>query len=160
MSCTTMYRLGNDPCELLEMKNSHFGAMYIWNDIAKRYFGLETFPLFNEIEAQKIWNAPEHHDMPDHDKIVLASTMDYATVNKAGLSAVIEAFKIYGQQHPTSHISDQCACLQSIDLEEGDVIAWCQTSLGEFWAEIATDDDVGWYDPRTGTDHFDIIEDM
>lgn len=158
MSYTTMYRLGGNPTDLGDLKNSHRGAMYVWTDIAKRYFGLEAFPMFNMDEAKKIWNAHEHHDMPDHDKIVLLSTMDYATLNKAGLPAAIEAFRKYGKEHPLSHISAQCTILENVELEDDDVIAWCQTSMGDFWAETPTEDDVEWYDPRIGTEHFDIID--
>jgi len=45
MSRTEIYLLEPDEYELLEFKNAWRGAMYVWNDIAKRYCGFERFPL-------------------------------------------------------------------------------------------------------------------
>lgn len=48
MSCTEIYVIGENHCEYQgECKNAWRGAMYVWNDVAKRYFGLEGFPSFD-----------------------------------------------------------------------------------------------------------------
>jgi hypothetical protein len=160
MSTTSIYRLGREPEEIGEARNAWRGAMYVWNDIAQRYFGLPNFPMGRDEIASKIWNAHRHHDLPEHEAIVLMSTMDHATVRGRDASIVAEAFERYGREHPNSSLREQAEILRSAELQPNDYLAWQQTSVAEFWGcqWDGEKDEPDWYDPATGDKHFDVVE--
>ena len=157
MSTTTIYRLGLHPGEIGEVRNSWRGAMYVWDDIAKRYFGLTNFPMFDEAMRKKIWNASSHVKMPRHEVIVLMTTMDGATIQISDVTAVVESFDRYAYEHPNSSFGEQAAIMRAAEMEAGDLIAWNQTSVSEFWGcdWDAEKDEQTWYDPMIGDKHFD-----
>jgi hypothetical protein len=158
MSTTVIYRLGRDPGEIGEMRNAWRGAMYVWNDVAKRYCGLDGFPIFDDGKRGRVWNSHNNPRMPEHERIVLLSTMDNAGVYGRDAKAVADAFERYGREHPHSSLIEQAEILRTADLQPDDLVAWLQTSVSEFWGrswnEEREDDD--WYDPATGTKHFDV----
>lgn len=159
MSTTSIYRLGSEPGEVGETRNSWRGAMYVWNDIAKRYCGMAGFG-FDEKQHSKVWNANRHYPMPEHDAIVLMSTMDNAIVWGRDAKTVADAFEKYGRERPNSSLSEQAEILRSVEIKPDDALAWQQTSVAEFWGtgwnEEKEDND--WYNPATGTKHFDVLE--
>lgn len=157
MSTTDIYRLGREPGEIGSVRNSWRGGMYVWSDIAKRYFGLPSFPMFDDKARDKIWNASKHVAMPRHEIIVLMTTMDNATIRGSDAAAVANAFEMYAAQHEGSSFGEQAAILRSADLQPDDLVAWNQTSVSEFWGcgWDAEKDEPVWYDPATGTKHFD-----
>jgi len=163
MSYTTIYKIGNQPEEVGETRNGHRGAMYVWNQIAKDYFGEDRFPIFDQALASKIWNAKSSDGLSDDECIVLASTMDKAVVNHAGITRLIEAFKNYGERQENSSYSEQAELLSNIDISDGDFIAWQQTSCGEFWGDIDWDEEAEetiFYNPNKGDIHFDVISEF
>lgn len=48
MSYTTIFFLKKDKVLSSDFKNAFRGAMYVWNDFAKRYCEMDGFPLNNE----------------------------------------------------------------------------------------------------------------
>jgi len=165
VSYTAIYKLGDDEQELANLKNSHRGAMYIWNDFAIRYFGLDRFPMFDMDEANEIWNAQSIKDIPEHEAIVMRTTMDKATVDSQGVGAVIAALKQYGEEHPTSNFSEQAQIIEDAAISGDSYIAWHQTSTSEFWGEgsVYDDDEDDYvytlYNPNTDEgNHFDVIK--
>lgn len=159
MSTTSIYTLGSDPGEIGECRNAWRGAMYVWNDIAKRYCGLSGFP-FDRTGQNKVWNANLHYPMPEHERIVLLSTMDNALVWGKDASTVADAFAQYGREHPDSSLAEQAEILRKAELKSDDALAWQQTSVGEFWGNDWNDEkeDYDWYDPKTGTRHFNVLD--
>lgn len=158
MSTTSIYRLGRDPTQIGETRNSWRGAMYIWNDVAKRYCGLDAFPMFCEAEQSRVWNANRHTRMPRHEAIVLMTTMDGAVIRGEDAKAVAEAFEQYASEHPAqTSFAEQAAILRSDDVQPGDLIGWQQTSVSEFWGVRWSDDgeEMTWYDPAKEDRHFD-----
>lgn len=136
--------------------------MYVWNDVAQRYFGLSSFPLsFADPDdmASRIWNHFTNPTMPEHERIVLASTMDYAVVYGHDLPAVISAFERYGAEHPNSSLGEQAAILKAADLRPDDMIGWRGTTVSDFWGHGWDEekDEAIWYDPATNK-HFDAFE--
>lgn len=160
MSTTTIYRLGRDPSEIGETRNAWRGAMYVWNDIARRYFGLESFPISDQIAQRKVWNAYDHAELPSHETIVLLTTMDFAVVRGADIPAVTTAFEQYGMEHPNSSFREQADILRFADLQPEDLVGWQQTSVSDFWGSgwDPEKDDITWYDPSEGK-HFDVCRD-
>jgi hypothetical protein len=159
MSTTSIYILGSEPGEIGECRNSWRGAMYVWNDIAKRYCGMESFP-FSGSKQSDVWNANRHHMMPEHDAIVLLSTMDNAIVWGRDAKTVADAFDRYGREHPESSLAEQAEILRSATLNPDDALAWQQTSVGEFWGQSWNEEkeDYDWYNPLTGVNHFDVLQ--
>lgn len=161
MSYTTIYKMGNEIKEVGDIRNSWRGGMYVWNQIAKKYFNQDSFPMFDEELASKIWNAHDHVSLTSDEIIVLASTMDKATVNAKGLPDLIEAFEAYGQQHESSSFLEQAELLRKVDLNSVEYIGWCQTSCGEFWGEGDFNEETeeyDYYNPNNSDIHFDVIE--
>ena len=157
MSTTSIFQLGQDPGEIGEVRNAWRGAMYVWNDIAKRYFDLENFPFFGEMQFE-VWNAAETKKLPLHEAVVLLSTMDNATVRMEDAKVVADLFEQYGREHPNSSLSEQADIIRKADVNEGDLIAWQQTSVGEFWGQEWDEEieDWRWYDV-SGEKHFDVL---
>lgn len=161
MSTTTIYRLGREPGELAEFRNSWRGAMQVWNHIAKRYLKLEMFP-FHGPDQGRVWGATKTHPLSPEERIVLLSTMDNAVVRGADVPAVAAAFDAYGAGHTDSSFREQAQAMRELiasgEIKPDDWIAWQQTSVGEFWGQLWNEEgeDYDWYDPATGTKHFDF----
>lgn len=161
MSYTTIYKMGSEISELGDIGNAQKSAMYVWNQIAKKYFNQDYFPMFDKALISKIWNAHDHATLTDEEIIVLSSTMDKATVNAEGLPRLIEAFEAYGKQHDVSSYLEQTDLLRNADLKDGEYIGWCQTSCGEFWGKLDINtetEEYDYYNPNDGDIHFDVIE--
>lgn len=138
MSKTLIYALknGKEEIHIGEASNAFRSGMYVWNDMAKRYFGLKSFPLFNPTMQNKIWNAGDHYPLTDSEKIVLASAMDKATVKKENIQKAVDAFKEYGKEHPNSSFLEQADILLAFnDMSDKDsaydgyVLGWVQTNV-------------------------------
>lgn len=158
MSTTNIFQLGSEPGEIASIRNAWRGAMYVWTDMAKRYWKLEQFPLFGDGEQSKIWNTHKHHKIPEHERIVLLSTMDGAVVFGRDAKTVADAFARYAQEHPESSLAEQAEILRTSEVPPNDAFAWQQTSVGDFWGsnwDEAAEDTV-WYDLQSGTKHFDV----
>jgi hypothetical protein len=158
MSRTEIYRLGREPQEIGLTRNAWRSAMYVWEDIAKRYFDIDGF-FFNKDRHNEIWNAWKHHKMPQHEIIVLLSTMDKAVVRGEDRDALVAAFEQYSQEHPNSSLSEQAQIIKNADIQPGDFIAWRQTSVGEFWGSEWSEEneECVYYDPNKENEHFDVM---
>jgi hypothetical protein len=160
MSYTEIYRLGSQPGCIGEVRNSWRGAMFVWNDVAKRYCGMEGFSPFGS-GASKVWNSFKNPRMPEWERIVLATTLDNALVFADDRIKLIEAFKTYARERGGS-LGEQADVISATNFAPGDAIAWNQTSVNcDVWCrmETETEDDVvySWYDPQTGDKHFDVM---
>jgi hypothetical protein len=165
MSTTTIYVLGAEPGEIGECRNAWRGAMYVWNDIAKRYFNLEGFPMGMSGpggKANEIWNAASTHPLSKHEQIVLLSTMDNAIIWAKDIEEAAQAFDKYGEEHPNSSLAEQAKIMRSHFIRPDDAVAWLQTSVSEFWGHDWNDEreDYDWYEPASGTKHFDVMAEV
>lgn len=160
MSYTAIYRLGREPECIGETRNAWRGGMYVWTDVAKRYCGLSTFPMFDDAAAHRVWQSFKNPAMPEHERIVLISTFDNAAVLGRDREAVAAAFEQYGREHPNSSFAEQAAILRAADIQPDDLIAWQQTSVSEFWGQgwDSEKDERTWYDPAERK-HFDVYAD-
>lgn len=161
MSYTELYEIKDNKVFLIgEVKNAFKGAMYVWNQISKKYFGLDNFPLFDEDLRMKIWNAQKHNNLEPHEEIVLISTMDNVTVNKKDLEKLIEAFEKYGEEHKNSSFSEQARIIKCYLEKFGDdsLLAWNQTSVNQFCFEGEYNEDEDYYEAYKLSDSFDLFE--
>lgn len=169
MSCTEIYCVGKNHCSAIgTTQNAWLGAMYVWNDIAKRYFDLEHFPSFysgGEEMAKRVWNAHKEHELPEHEQIVLSVTMDRVLVKADDLERLISAFEKYGQEHPNSSYKEQAEVIKAA-VERGDVnspnfIAFNQTSVCSFHFDIIDydeNDNPIFHDLEDGWDLFEQVD--
>lgn len=157
MSTTNIFRLGREPAKIGETRNAWRGAMYVWNDMAKRYFGLDAFPMFDDAAQQKVWNAPHHASLPQHEIVALMTTMDFAIVRGRDARIVADAFEKYAKEHPNCSLAEQAEILRTADIQPDDLIGWQQTSVSEFWGMGWDEkkDEATWYDPTANNKHFD-----
>ena len=133
MSNTEIYVVGKNHCELIgSTKNAWRGAAYVWDHISKKYFGLDHFPILENDLQRRIWNANDEHDLEDFESIVLSSTMDYVVVMPQHIPPLLEAFRKYAVEHPDSSIGEQGDIIEKVTLQEGQMIAWCQTTICDF----------------------------
>lgn len=133
MSYTEIYSLSKNHCNKIgEIKNAWRGAMYVWSNIAEKYFGLESFPFLDEAMQKRIWNAGNEHPLTDDELIVLASTMDRVTVKAKDIHRLVEAFDKYAEGNPNSSIAEQALVIKSAEIPDDSVIAFNQTSVGDF----------------------------
>jgi hypothetical protein len=160
MSNTSIYAIKQDkqPIFLCECHNAFRGAMYVWNDIATRYFELECFPTFDEKMQSRIWNAGNEKPLTNSEIIVLASTMDGAIVKKECVSKLLAAFREYGEKHENSSIADQSKLIaKKMDIiPEGYSLAWIQTSVCEGWFREFDDDTEEYTCDTSGS--FDVFD--
>lgn len=133
MSRTEIYTVSPTSCNRIgETRNAHRGAMYVWNDMARRYFKFEMFPIFDESQQRRVWNAHNEHALPEHEKIVLLSTMDNVTVKKENLPSLVWAFEKYGEEHPNSSLKEQSEVIKNAEIADGELLGFNQTSVCSF----------------------------
>ena len=161
MSTTSIFAVkqGEAPIPLGEVRNAWRGAMYVWSDMAKRYFGLEAFPFSDDEMQSRVWNAGNEKPLTEAELIVLASTMDKAIAPKTTVHKLLDAFREYGSDHPDSSLGDQADLISGnlSDIPDGYAIAWIQTSVcGDRWFE-SWDEDSGKPTCKI-TEAFDLIE--
>lgn len=133
MSTTSIFAVkqGEEPIFIGETRNAFRSAMYVWNDIAKRYFDLENFPLFDAEMQRRVWNAGNEKPLTEAELIVLASTMDKAVAAKPGVDKLLGAFKEYGTEHEHCSIGEQAELISGNfnKIPDGYALAWIQTSV-------------------------------
>ncbi|AUG84890.1 hypothetical protein Athena1_0010 [Vibrio phage Athena1] len=164
MSYTEIYSIGdNHCCEIGETQNAWRGAMYVWNQIAQKYFGLESFPHFDEEMQRRVWNANNEHTLTNAESIVLASTMDNVTVKAGDIPRLVVAFEEYAKDNPNSSIGEQAEIIKNSDLLPEQKIAWNQTSVCEFnfSSEYDEENDEYTYSDLSGSwDLFEQIDNL
>lgn len=95
MSYTTIKAVwpGQKSEDIEELRNSHGSAPVVWNEIAKRYLGLNDYEY--SFHTGELWPLYKREDMPAHQRVVLMMTYDNALVLKANYkqaAADIRAF--------------------------------------------------------------------
>ncbi len=162
MSYTEIFSISASHCHSLgETKNAWRGAMYVWNQIAQKYFGLDSFPSFDADMQKRVWNANNEHQLTDAEIIVLASTMDCVVVKAVDVQRLVEAFEEYAKDHPHCSIGEQAELLKASRLSPEDHIAWCQTSISEFHFEpvyLEENDEYRYHNLSDGWDLFEQFE--
>ena len=159
MSYTEIFSISPNHCHSLgETQNAWKGAMYIWNQIAQKYFGLESFPAFDRGMQKRVWNANNEHPLTDDEIIVLGSTMDRVFVKAQDVPRLVEAFERYAKDNPNSSIGEQAEVIKAAKLAPEHGIAWCQTSVTDFHFEATyfeKSDEYLYHDLSDGWDLFE-----
>lgn len=148
MSATEIYLVqnGKQPRLIGETRNAFRGAMYVWNDIARRYFGMDSFPMFCEEKMKEVWNADADNGLSEHEIIVLNSTMDTVTCDQSDAERLCAAFDKYAVEHPNSSLGEQSEIIKKFlagNIAASGVIAWVQTSVSDGWFSSYEEDEEG-----------------
>ncbi|PSV00659.1 hypothetical protein [Photobacterium kishitanii] len=145
MSCTRLYAIDDDGySEVGIFENSFRFSAYVWDFIAQKYFNLEYFPSLDTDLQLRIWNAGNEHKLSSAELIVLAATTDCMRVKFSDVGRLVEAFKVFGGDHPNSCLTEQAELLSGLKLSDSAVLTWNQTDINHqpyFLIEIDDDDD-------------------
>tara|TARA_B100000929_G_scaffold191791_1_gene151891 strand:- start:2385 stop:2936 length:552 start_codon:yes stop_codon:yes gene_type:complete len=174
MSHTDIFFLKKDTYTKSSVRNAFLSAMYVWQHTAKHYCGLERFPMSffsDDLEPMMaVWNFHSRNPgkMKAHDAIVMQSTMDNVLLEPSEWRRLLEAFELYGKEHPQSSFAEQAAIIRGVmESEEGkDVVAigWQQTSVSGDTPWYCYEEDesgneiVKVYDPSIDNLHHWLIE--
>lgn len=170
MTTTTIYFLEKDRCHTVDIRNAWRSAMYVWNDVARRYCGFERFPMgFRDDDNDKmmaVWNFNNRNPgvMAEHEAIALLSTMDNMLLEPSRWEQLVEAFEKYGAEHPDSSFGEQAEAIRrffngDVKVEDLTGIGWRQTSVCDSaWLDYNEDDEAQVYDPATGDKHSWLME--
>ena len=168
MSYTEIYSFNRDGFaeSAGEVWNATRGAWVIWTTMEKRHlppFTISGFTLsrLNKMDtAEEVWQLAVNKAVPEHERIVMLSTMDKCLVKKENLPKLIEAFRKF--EGDTS-LPEQADILEKL-LADDDCIAvgWNQTSVSApIWYRYdeEKDEEIP-YNCLTGTDHFWLFADL
>lgn len=151
-------------------RNAWRGAMAVWNEMERRYLPpyipeyvkycnwFRNGMSVEEIEVilgykpsrctsicendamKEIWDLYNKENVPEKDKIVLATTFDKCLVHKEDLPKVIDAFRKFGAE---TSLNEQADILQRA-FDDPDIIAvgWNQTSVNaDTWCDYGYDEE-------------------
>ncbi|WP_116787651.1 hypothetical protein [Flavobacterium psychrotrophum] len=156
MSYTEIFKFNKDgeaEC-FAEIKNSHRGAMAIWNRMDVKYlpplpqpgwlpFGGRLYRMadfLNKNSHQEIWDLFRDPNVSEVDRIVLGSTFDNVVVYSHDFTRLISAFKAFDGE---TSLKDQADAIMKLIETEKDIIAiaWNQTSVNDdIWISPDPDD--------------------
>ncbi|MBZ9574592.1 hypothetical protein [Modicisalibacter sp. MOD 31.J] len=170
MSSIPIFLLEVGAVKTLEFGNAWRGAMYVWNYVATEYCGLPVFPPgFSEegkADQMKVWNYGNNNpDMPEHEAIVLLSTMDHALLDPSQWERLVEAYEKFGEEHPNSSFGEQAKALRDV-MESGEDmellgIGWNQNTIcPSKWVSYDDDGVMRVYDPARENSHFWMMEQL
>lgn len=160
MSHTTIYavRKPEDGFESeAEFRNSHGSATFVWNALLRRYKDgiLKGKPLLGDngnwgrgVSVFDAWSEVWKYDqaggyLEPWERNVLRSTYDNAVLMRDSFLMMADAMDHFEAAHHSGELAEhactlhkQAECLRKLHVA-GDVVAvaWCQTSVGEFWGE-------------------------
>ena len=165
MSYTEIYKFDRDGCAVFagQVRNAFRGAWSVWTTMEQRHLppvtvcGHTMTRLIGD-KAMEIWKLQSNKSVPEHERIVLLSTMDKCLVKKENLPRLIEAFRKFEGETSLPHQAD---ILEDL-LKDDDCIAvgWNQTSVNApFWISCDGDEEIP-YNCLTQSDHFWLFDDL
>lgn len=128
MSYTEMYGIPQEGGELVHLqdcKNSWRGAMWIWNNLSKKYLGRD----FNLMEAgdSEVWNLWKDSKLSDSEYYSLMSTFDGMLVHNEMMLVVADALEQFDPG--TENLKLQAQTLRQAKKDGMMAVCWNQTSV-------------------------------
>ena len=146
------------------LQNSWRGSMNIWNELARKWFGWENFPLieYQGRTAQAVWDLSKDERLPLNDRIVLLTTFDMAMAKSENLPALIEAMEDFATRYKPGSLLEHANVLRKLaKMPECIGVCWNWTSVcAGLWTVYDTvgDDDRA-YNIHADTGHWYIFDD-
>lgn len=101
MSYTTVKLINTEwkVIDVTRLSNSWGCAAYVWGALAKRYLNDDYKWLSDPVASRATWDLYKDDRLQDFEKIVLASTFDYAIIEYSRFEAAAEAFTAFPRKH-------------------------------------------------------------
>jgi hypothetical protein len=119
----------------IEFHNAWLGAARIWDALYDKYLKNPTVPydswLFGLRDNQhRLWDLVNRTDLPIHERIVHASTLDLAYINKEHFPEFCADLRKFDSAFPSecSHLTAWADAIEKLDCE---AIGFWGTSVGE-----------------------------
>lgn len=149
MSYTTMLAAGPDGnlVACAEFRNAWRGAMSIWNHLARRYLGLEGFPLSEERGREAVWALAGDPKVEAAHRLALQTTLDGALLGPEMAEAVAVALETF--PGATENLIGQAKAIREAFASGARAVAWHQMSVDDNpWESYNLDrDEGGWWIP-------------
>jgi len=151
----------------LECSNSWGGAARIWSVMFDRYMKDPAVPfdswlsvLSSPTRSKILWGLADRQDLPIFERVVYASTFDYAIVFSKDFKTFADYLDQFAKAHPAPGACHLMAWNDFVLSCEGEAIGFYGTSVGEnLWNPFDEEKDCHTpYDLNTGTKHFDVFE--
>jgi hypothetical protein len=151
MSDTILFVIlkNGDVKEYAEFENAHRGAYLIWDFFCETYFHesasniMATFPKEND-RSKEVWGLWRSPAVPEHRRIVMASTFDGIMVKKEDLGKLACAFDTMAKEmEDPGHLPEQAKVIRSLQSRDDIIgICWNQTSVNsDVWRKFPVNDD-------------------
>lgn len=169
MSYTTIYKVPEkgEIENYAEFKNAWRGALNVWTEMAKRYLGMEMLPMFREGGMRPVWDLSEDPEIPENDRIVMASTFDNVMVEREDLPRLVEAYRDFATRFEPGSLLEQAEVLEKLAADPTCfAVCWNQTSVNsDTWMKPEGDPDIEddyrlrMYDISKDNGHWFLFED-
>lgn len=179
MSYTEIYSFGKDgKAKLLgEVRNAFRGAMAVWSILEDRYLPpynpgypvsgytpKRTSAIFDDNAMKEIWALHKNPKVCMTDKIVLCSTFDNVTVNRANVPDLLKAYRTF---EGDTNLLEQADLIEQALADDSEIIAiaFNQTSVnGDTWTnklgyDEETEESIP-YNILEGKDHWSLFKDL
>ena len=169
MSSTVIYafdREGN-ACKEIGIRNAWRGAMSVWDIMESRHlppYYMQGIKLRRVIcgaaAANEVWALADNKEIPEHERIVMLTTMDKCLVKKENLPKVIEAFRKFDG---ITSLPEQADILEKLLADDNCIaVGWNQTSVSSsFWFKYNEETGkITPYNCLTMNDHFWLFDDL
>lgn len=134
MSCTEVYGVPKDGGELVhlgDLRNAFRGAMWIWTELAKKYFPDDnTYTAI--MGGNKLWGLINDERLSDTEWYAFVSTFDALIVPNELMDVVADALESFSPG--TENLHGQAVLLRQAKKDGLRGVCWNQTSVnGDPW---------------------------
>lgn len=121
-----------------EVENGEEGCFAIWEDLKKKYIDQRDEEL-NQETVNKVISLMSSDSLEDHERITLATTLDWVVIKKKSLAHFIKAFEEYDLNE---NLRKQKEILEFAKEDKNILaVAWNQNSKRNFdWSKCSTKD--------------------
>ena len=133
MSYITLYKVPEigSVVKYTTVGNSWLGAFNIWSEMSLGYLNRQI-NMLHLSKMQDVWDLCKSENVPYLDRLVMASTLDYAMVKVENIPTLLLAMEGFCERFKPGNLPDQIVSLREI-YSDGDCFAvcWQQTSVSQ-----------------------------
>jgi hypothetical protein len=150
MSCTELYYVTPKKKVVAhaEFRNSHLGAMRVWENLYKKYFkdriaetkklhGYEPSGPISPEDYSMLWGLFWKTNIPVDERAVLGSTFDLVILEKEHFDRFYEDCMKYAVYYPAGSLLYQATTIQKLSKRNIIGVCWNHTSVnGDMYYEL------------------------
>lgn len=138
-----------------EYRNAHGGAPFIWDKLAKKYLGVDSWIILKDMN--RLWKLLDDDRLEECEKVALLITWDYATLKAKNLDRASKALTQFIELHPSEH--EYICHIESwakdlIRIKSSEVMGTC------FYHCSVSEDVWDGYNAKTGKEHFCVYDEI